>query len=289
MSPFYLNTMYILLSYDEPWSASIICQNTVAWYLAKMTVWNGAHYITVIYVTVQSRNICWFDDFGLHVTVFEPHCISFSTVRIALYWICIVMNFSKKYCKCCWACYSNLFHKICHLILNLCISYGCGITCVLFGRFVYTQYRYDNIAVSAVKYRKKYLIARYFVVWQNSSVCSLLSYVTLRFNEFLICNTAILMPRVNIHHHYTYDKSHCHIRYRMTFVCCVEVKWRCVWCCCDTTVPGSAVAMRVSADTSFKSLEGAVSESTMKAVADMNFSHMTEIQAKTIPPLLEGR
>lgn len=54
-------------------------------------------------------------------------------------------------------------------------------------------------------------------------------------------------------------------------------------------MPGSAVAMRVLADTSFKSLEGAVSESTMKAVADMNFSHMTEIQAKTIPPLLEGR
>jgi len=55
------------------------------------------------------------------------------------------------------------------------------------------------------------------------------------------------------------------------------------------TVPGSEVAMRVLADTSFKSLEGAVSEATLKGVADMGFSHMTEIQAKTIPPLLEGR
>jgi len=55
------------------------------------------------------------------------------------------------------------------------------------------------------------------------------------------------------------------------------------------TVPGSEVAMRVSADTSFKSLEGAICESTMKGVSDMGFTHMTEIQAKTIPPLLEGR
>lgn len=54
-------------------------------------------------------------------------------------------------------------------------------------------------------------------------------------------------------------------------------------------LPGSEVAMRVLADTSFKSLEGAVSEATLKGVADMGFSHMTEIQAKTIPPLLEGR
>jgi len=54
-------------------------------------------------------------------------------------------------------------------------------------------------------------------------------------------------------------------------------------------VPGSDVAMRVSSDTSFKSLEGAVCESTLKAVADMGFTHMTEIQSRTIPPLLEGR
>jgi len=47
--------------------------------------------------------------------------------------------------------------------------------------------------------------------------------------------------------------------------------------------------MRVSADTSFKSLEGAVCETTLKGLAEMGFTHMTEIQAKTIPPLLEGR
>jgi len=54
-------------------------------------------------------------------------------------------------------------------------------------------------------------------------------------------------------------------------------------------VPGSEVAMCVSSDTSFASLETAVCELTLKAVADMGFTHMTEIQAKTIPPLLEGR
>jgi len=62
-------------------------------------------------------------------------------------------------------------------------------------------------------------------------------------------------------------------------------------CCglCVLIVPGSEVAMRVSADTSFKSLEDAVCESTLKGVSDMGFTHMTEIQARTIPPLLEGR
>jgi len=60
-------------------------------------------------------------------------------------------------------------------------------------------------------------------------------------------------------------------------------------CFCCLVVPGSEVAMRVLADTSFRSLEGAVSETTLKAVSDMGFTHMTEIQARTIPPLLEGR
>jgi len=59
--------------------------------------------------------------------------------------------------------------------------------------------------------------------------------------------------------------------------------------CLCVTVPGSDVAMRALADTSFKSLEGAVCESTLNGVTDMGFTHMTEIQAKTIPPLLEGR
>ncbi|XP_023700402.1 ATP-dependent RNA helicase DDX18 [Paramormyrops kingsleyae] len=42
-------------------------------------------------------------------------------------------------------------------------------------------------------------------------------------------------------------------------------------------------------DTSFASLVELVSESTLKGVKDMGFEHMTEIQHKTIRPLLEGR
>ncbi|KAJ8350580.1 hypothetical protein SKAU_G00257100 [Synaphobranchus kaupii] len=42
-------------------------------------------------------------------------------------------------------------------------------------------------------------------------------------------------------------------------------------------------------DTSFASLDGAVSENTLKAVKAMGFEHMTEIQHKSIRPLLEGR
>ncbi|XP_054827597.1 ATP-dependent RNA helicase DDX18 [Eublepharis macularius] len=42
-------------------------------------------------------------------------------------------------------------------------------------------------------------------------------------------------------------------------------------------------------DTSFASLAGLVSENTLKGIADMAFTHMTEIQHKSIKPLLEGR
>ncbi|KAJ8415238.1 hypothetical protein AAFF_G00009360 [Aldrovandia affinis] len=42
-------------------------------------------------------------------------------------------------------------------------------------------------------------------------------------------------------------------------------------------------------DTSFASLEESVSENTLKAVKEMGFEHMTEIQHKSIRPLLEGR
>ncbi|CAL1289732.1 unnamed protein product [Larinioides sclopetarius] len=41
-------------------------------------------------------------------------------------------------------------------------------------------------------------------------------------------------------------------------------------------------------EATFSSLEGKVSEETLKAVADMGFETMTEIQAKSIPPLLDG-
>ncbi|XP_026570406.1 ATP-dependent RNA helicase DDX18 [Pseudonaja textilis] len=42
-------------------------------------------------------------------------------------------------------------------------------------------------------------------------------------------------------------------------------------------------------DTSFESLNDLVSENTLKGIADMGFTHMTEIQHKSIKPLLEGR
>lgn len=42
-------------------------------------------------------------------------------------------------------------------------------------------------------------------------------------------------------------------------------------------------------DTSFASLAELVSESTLKGVKEMGFEHMTDIQHKSIRPLLEGR
>lgn len=42
-------------------------------------------------------------------------------------------------------------------------------------------------------------------------------------------------------------------------------------------------------DRNFQALKDKVSEETMKGIADMGFTTMTEIQAKSIPPLLEGR
>ena len=54
-------------------------------------------------------------------------------------------------------------------------------------------------------------------------------------------------------------------------------------------MPGSSCALQVSNDNSFASLEGHVCEQTLKAIADMGFSKMTEIQARSIPSLLEGR
>ncbi|XP_076238876.1 putative ATP-dependent RNA helicase pitchoune [Calliopsis andreniformis] len=54
-------------------------------------------------------------------------------------------------------------------------------------------------------------------------------------------------------------------------------------------LPGSTVGFSVTSDTSFKVLDGTVCENTLKAIQDMGFTNMTEIQAKAIPPLLEGR
>ncbi|XP_033327052.2 putative ATP-dependent RNA helicase pitchoune [Megalopta genalis] len=54
-------------------------------------------------------------------------------------------------------------------------------------------------------------------------------------------------------------------------------------------LPGSAIGFEVTNDNSFKVLEALVCENTLKAIYDMGFKNMTEIQAKAIPPLLEGR
>ncbi|KAH8312072.1 hypothetical protein KR044_009248 [Drosophila immigrans] len=51
----------------------------------------------------------------------------------------------------------------------------------------------------------------------------------------------------------------------------------------------SALDMRDSNDRSFASLKGAVSEATLSAITEMGFSEMTEIQAKSLTPLLKGR
>lgn len=55
------------------------------------------------------------------------------------------------------------------------------------------------------------------------------------------------------------------------------------------SVPGSSMALEILTNTKFTSLEGKVCENTLKAVADMGFTTLTEIQARSIPPLLEGR
>lgn len=49
------------------------------------------------------------------------------------------------------------------------------------------------------------------------------------------------------------------------------------------------VSLGAFEDTSFESLNDLVSENTLKGIADMGFTHMTEIQHKSIKPLLEGR
>jgi len=45
----------------------------------------------------------------------------------------------------------------------------------------------------------------------------------------------------------------------------------------------------IMSDVAFESLDGKVSVHTLKAIREMGYTHMTEIQAQSIPPLLEGR
>ncbi|KAL4232670.1 ATP-dependent RNA helicase ddx18 [Mactra antiquata] len=57
----------------------------------------------------------------------------------------------------------------------------------------------------------------------------------------------------------------------------------------EEKLPGSSIGATIVTDKSFKSLEGKVSTNTLDGIKDMGFSHMTEIQANSIPHLLEGR
>ncbi|OAD60443.1 putative ATP-dependent RNA helicase pitchoune [Eufriesea mexicana] len=57
----------------------------------------------------------------------------------------------------------------------------------------------------------------------------------------------------------------------------------------NINLPGSTIGLEISNDTSFKILEKIVCENTLKGIEDMGFINMTEIQAKAIPSLLEGR
>ncbi|XP_043269881.1 probable ATP-dependent RNA helicase pitchoune [Venturia canescens] len=54
-------------------------------------------------------------------------------------------------------------------------------------------------------------------------------------------------------------------------------------------LPGSAVGLEVMKTASFSTLKDTVCENTLKAIVEMGFENMTEIQARSIPPLLEGR
>ncbi|XP_032682675.1 probable ATP-dependent RNA helicase pitchoune [Odontomachus brunneus] len=57
---------------------------------------------------------------------------------------------------------------------------------------------------------------------------------------------------------------------------------------CENT-PGTTLGLQVVFDKSFSVLNEKVCENTLKAINDMSFTEMTEIQAKSIPHLLEGR
>ncbi|KAH3747897.1 uncharacterized protein LOC127848128 [Dreissena polymorpha] len=57
----------------------------------------------------------------------------------------------------------------------------------------------------------------------------------------------------------------------------------------EQKLPGSSLGATIMTDKSFSALEGKVSSSTLDAIKDMGFTHMTEIQSMAIPHLLEGR
>ncbi|XP_015590062.1 probable ATP-dependent RNA helicase pitchoune [Cephus cinctus] len=55
------------------------------------------------------------------------------------------------------------------------------------------------------------------------------------------------------------------------------------------SLPGSSMGLEIMNSASFSSLKDTICENTLKAIEDMGFTNMTEIQARSIPPLLEGR
>lgn len=69
-------------------------------------------------------------------------------------------------------------------------------------------------------------------------------------------------------------------------VCLFVCQCFAVWCVCVYAFFFSSGAFE---DQSFASLVELVSENTLKGVKEMGFENMTEIQHKTIRPLLEGR
>lgn len=54
-------------------------------------------------------------------------------------------------------------------------------------------------------------------------------------------------------------------------------------------MPGSSLGLEILSNCTFESLKDKVCELTLKSIVDMGFSTLTEIQARSIPPLLEGR
>ncbi|KAI4488527.1 hypothetical protein M0802_011530 [Mischocyttarus mexicanus] len=57
----------------------------------------------------------------------------------------------------------------------------------------------------------------------------------------------------------------------------------------EKNLPGSSLGLQVIKDNSFEVLSKHVCQNTLKGIKDMGFTHMTEIQSRSIPPLLEGR
>lgn len=47
-------------------------------------------------------------------------------------------------------------------------------------------------------------------------------------------------------------------------------------------MPGSSLGVGILTDTSFASLDGKVSDLSLKAITEMGFTKMTEIQARTL-------